>query len=61
MPVAAEGTPNFETVAKAYDASTASGELRETSGTAKILVRGIVFASADDSKVCTLTSLGLVM
>ena len=51
VPVDAEGTPNFETVAKAYASSSESGDMKETSGTADIAVKGIVFKSDDGSKV----------
>ena len=50
-PVDAEGTPNFETVAKVYMAGFVSGDMKETSGTADIAVKGIMFKSDDGSKV----------
>jgi hypothetical protein len=48
--VPAEGTPNFETVVKAFEAYTAKGVKTEVYGSITISAKGLMFMS-DDGKV----------
>ena len=45
--------PNFETVAKTYDALNEAGKLREAAGTLTVVVKAIVFTAKDNSVVCS--------
>ena len=57
VPVQVEGTPNFDTITKAFDESRTSGAMREVTGAAAIAVNGIHFTGDDGSKVTYNTKL----
>ena len=48
-----EGTPNFETVVKAYEAHAASGDRSDVSGSISVAPKGTTFL-ATTGKVCYL-------